>query len=44
MSASAEFTQTHPVVDFWIELIHFFGEILRDRTCLTPNLGEIFLI
>jgi hypothetical protein len=43
MSASIEFTQKPPVVDFWMELIHFFGEILRDH-CPTPNLGQIFLI
>jgi hypothetical protein len=36
--ASIEFTQKPPVVDFWMELIHFFGEILRDRTAQRPTL------
>jgi hypothetical protein len=40
MSASIAFIQKLPVVDFWVELIHFFGEIPERSHHPTPKLAK----
>jgi hypothetical protein len=42
---SASITLIHKLlaIDFWMELIHFFGDVRERSHDPTPNLGQIFL-